>query len=170
MKAELPKPQVTNFSALLKQPLIRVGLVGLSVALIAIVTVGVLAVTEPKAPLKPSAGASMPNNPAIEEKWGIRVSQIGVAADGGLIDFRFVVLDSEKALKMMTDEKNLPVLVSEDGGGVVNSAALMPSKHALNPGQTYFLLYRNTKNAVKHDSTVSVIFSNDLKMEHAIVK
>jgi len=112
----------------------------------------------------------MPANPAIEDRWGIRVSQIGVTADGGLVDFRFVVLDPDKALAMMQDVNNLPVLVAEDKSGIINSAAMMPTKHELTPGKTYFLLYRNTQNAVKPSALVSVLFSNDLRLEHAPVK
>jgi hypothetical protein len=154
--------------ALFKRPIFRIALLGIAVVGINGGFFAVLALTEPKAgpAAKPATGAQMPTNPAIEERWGIRVKQIGVSADGGLVDFRFVVVDPDKALTMMTDEKNLPVLVTEDNGKLVNSAALMPSKHALTPGQTYFLLYRNAQGAIKHDSSVTVVFG-DLKLEHA---
>jgi hypothetical protein len=112
----------------------------------------------------------MPANPAIEEKWGIRISQIGVTADGGLVDFRFVVIDPQKAANMMQDEKNLPVLVPTGSSKIVNSASLMTAKHDLNPGQTYFLLYRNTGGAIKHNSYVNVIFDEKLQLESAIVR
>ncbi|HEX2911227.1 MAG TPA: hypothetical protein VH186_10495 [Chloroflexia bacterium] len=120
--------------------------------------------------VKPLLPDKMPTSAAIEAKWGIRISQIGVTADGGLIDFRFVVLDSEKATNMMKDVNNLPVLIASDSGKTVNSAALMPTKHDLNAGQTYFLLYRNTQGAIKHDTTISVVFQDDLRLDNAIVR
>ena len=111
----------------------------------------------------------MPINPAIEEQWGVRVIQIGVTADGGLVDFRYIVLDPDKTLAMLQDVNKLPVLVAEDSGTVVNSAALMAQKHTLHPGQTYFLLYRNTGGAIKPGGAVTVRFS-DLQLEHVIAK
>ena len=115
----------------------------------------------------------MPIHLAIEERWGIRVTQVGVTADGGLIDFRYIVLDPDKALNMLQDVKNLPVLVAEDSGDIVNSMALMAARHNLQLGRTYFLLYRNTKGAIKHGSKVSVVFSaptvssgQALRLEH----
>jgi hypothetical protein len=112
---------------------------------------------------------AMPINPAIEDKWGVRVTQIGVTADGGLVDFRYLVLDPDKALAMLQDVNNLPVLVAEDGGQLVNSAAMMAQKHNLNPGSTYFLLYRNTQGAIKPGGAVTVKFG-DLQLEHVVAK
>jgi hypothetical protein len=151
--------------------IIALGLVGL----VTLLAVGLVIVWHPwSSPVqaeKPGTTWVMPTNPAIEEKWGIRIKQIGVTADGGLVDFRFVVLDPEKARNMMSNEDNLPVLIPDASDKIVNSAALMPAKHDLNPGQTYFLLYRNTAGAVKHDSYVSVVFSgSDLRLDKAVVK
>ncbi len=112
----------------------------------------------------------VPTNPAIEDKWGIRVSQIGVTADGGMVDFRFVVIDPDKALELMSKVNNLPILAAEDSGIYVNSAALMSPRHALNPGTTYFMLFRNTKSAVKPGTKVSVLFPDELKLEHVVAQ
>ena len=144
--------------------------IGVLVAVAGLVIAGLVGFQFLNSPKAAPHAAAMPANPAIEERWGIRISQIGVTADGGLVDFRFVVLDQDKALAMMQDVNNLPILVAEDKSGIVNSAAMMPAKHDLNVGQTYFLLYRNTQNAVKANGLVSVLFSNDLRLEHAPVK
>ncbi len=106
---------------------------------------------------------------AIEERWGIRITQIGVIADGGLLDFRFIVVDPDKALAMLDDPKNLPALIAEDSHAVVTSAALMAHKNALNAGRTYFLLYRNTGGAIKRGTSVSVVIG-DLRLEHIVAK
>jgi hypothetical protein len=113
--------------------------------------------------------AAMPTNPAIEDRYGIRISMVGATADGGLVDFRFVVVDPDKALAMLQDESKLPVMVAEDSGTLVNSTALMVAKHDLNPGGTYFLLYRNTQGAIKHGTPVTVKFG-DLKLEHVMAQ
>ena len=117
----------------------------------------------------PAQGATAPISPEIEARWGVRVTQIGVTADGGLVDFRYIVLDSDKALEMQKDVSKLPVLVAESSGTLVNSAAAMTAKHDLNVGQTYFLLYRNTNGAIKSGTPVTVKFG-DMALEHMIAK
>lgn len=113
--------------------------------------------------------SGMPTSPAIEARWGVRVTQIGVTADGGLVDFRFVVLDADKALDMMLNVNNLPVLVDEDSGTTITSTVPMGDDHYLNVGQTYFLLYRNALGAIKPGSQVTVKFGN-LTLKHVIAK
>jgi hypothetical protein len=119
----------------------------------------------------PSAPAvnTTPTNPAIEAQWGIRITQIGVTADGGLVDFRYLVIDPDKALAMLQGEKSLPTLTAEDSRILVNSAAMMAPKHELAAGRTYFLLYRNTKGAIKRGTPVTVQIG-DLQLEHVVAK
>ena len=71
---------------------------------------------------------SIPTNPEIETMWGVRITQIGVTADGGLVDFRYQVLDPDKAGAMSEDLSSVPVLTDERSGTLVNSAALMPTQ------------------------------------------
>jgi hypothetical protein len=113
--------------------------------------------------------SAMPINPQIEQQWGVRVTQIGVTADGGMVDFRYIVIDPDKALAMQQDVNKLPVLVAEDSGTLVNSTSLMGFKHTLKPGETYFLLYRNTGGAIKSGTPVTVKFG-DLLLEHMVAK
>lgn len=116
-----------------------------------------------------AANGPAPRSPAIEAKWGVRVTQIGVTADSGMVDFRFIVVDPDKALTMMQDVNNLPVLIAEDSGTVINSSVAMAARHDLNPGQTYFLLYRNAGGAIRHGTSVTVKFG-DLELQHVIAK
>ena len=111
----------------------------------------------------------MPTSPAIEARWGVRVTQIGVTADGGMVDMRFIVLNPDKALDMMQDVNKLPVLIAENSGTVINSSVARAARHDLNPGQTYFLLYRNTEGAIQHGTLVTVKFGN-LELQHVIAK
>ncbi len=110
--------------------------------------------------------APVPTSSAIEDKWGIRISQIAVTADGGMVDFRFVILDPAKAFGMMSDTSTMPILATEDSKVYINSAAMMPPRHSLTAGTTYFLLYRNTKGAIKPNTPVTVLFNDELKLEH----
>ena len=56
----------------------------------------------------------------LVEKIGVKIVYVAVTGDGGLIDFRFQVIDPEKA-NAIHDENNPPTLVDEATGLVVNS-------------------------------------------------
>jgi hypothetical protein len=120
-------------------------------------------------PRAASDPAVPPRSPEIELRWGIRITQVGVTADGGMVDFRYQVIDPDKALAMNQDLNNIPVLTDEASGTLINSAALMAPKHDLRPGQTYFLLYRNTDGAIKRGNPVTVKVG-DLLLEHLVAR
>jgi hypothetical protein len=105
-----------------------------------------------------SAAPTMPTNPAIEAQWGVRISRVAVTADGGIVDVRFVVLDPDKAISMMKDPANLPVLHPAGAQVVVDQVAQMAVRHDLNPGQTYFLLYQNAGGSVHPGGRMSITF------------
>ena len=111
----------------------------------------------------------IPLNPAVESKWGVRVSQVAVTADGGLVDFRFIVLDPDKASEMLSNVDNLPVLRVAGSNILVNSTAQMGGHPSLRAGQTYFLLYRNTGGSLQSGSLLSVLFG-DLSVDNVIAR
>jgi hypothetical protein len=113
----------------------------------------------------PAADGTMPVSAPIEAAWGVRITHVVVTADGGLVEMRFLVLDSDRALAMMQDVANVPVLRVERTGELVRSAALMTGKHAVAVGRTGFLLYRNTDGAIKPGASVSVVFG-PLELQH----
>ena len=114
--------------------------------------------------------AGMPTNPAIEARWGVRVTQIGVTADGGMLDLRYVVLDPDKVLSMMENVNNLPVMIDEASGALINTTSQMAMVHNnILVGTTYFLLYDNTNGSVKSGSFVTVKFGN-LLLQHVMAK
>lgn len=117
----------------------------------------------------PAATGATPTNPAIEATWGIRVTHVAVTADGGLVELRFVVLDSDRALAMMQNVANIPVLRNEVTGALAPSVALMAAKHQISAGRESFLLYRNTRGAVKPNQPVSIVFGT-LELDHVVAQ
>jgi hypothetical protein len=109
-----------------------------------------------------------PNSAAVEQRWGIRVSHLGVSADGGLVEVRFMVLDSDRALELLSKDKNLPVLHVDGTARVVRSAAMMPMKHEVAVGRSAFVLYRNTGGAVHPGSSVTLQFGS-LRLPDVVV-
>lgn len=116
-----------------------------------------------------SSAAGIPSNPAFEQALGVRLTQLAVSADGGLVDVRFLVLDPIKAADLTADVNSVPKLIVEGTGDVVSSAALMGAKHDLRAGRTSFLLYRNTHGAIRRGTLVTVVFG-DLKVEHVVAE
>ena len=123
----------------------------------------------------PWLAASHPVSEAeLAQRWGIRITQIAATADGGMVDFRYQVIDPEKALQLVQEDDkgnlpDLPLLMAENSGMVVNSAAQMPSKHTLQAGIIYFLLYRNAAGAVKRGTPVTVVIG-DQRIEHIVAR
>jgi|CXWL01.1.fsa_nt_gi hypothetical protein len=118
----------------------------------------------------PYNAAKVVGEAAFEERWGIRVTLIGVTADGGLVDFRYIVIDSDKALAMLDDFENRPVLVDESTNAILLPST-PPSTHRDPPlpGQTFILLYSNPNGVVQTGSRVSVIIG-DMRLEHFVAK
>jgi hypothetical protein len=135
---------------------------------IAAVSIAAIAVIQVRNSSPPSiATQAVPTTAgSIEERWGVRFTQIGVTADGGLIDVRYQVLDPDKATVLTRDEDHLPVLVDEGSGKVINSAALMPN-HNVQAGRTYFVLYRNTDGAIAPGNQVSIVLGGQ-RLEHLV--
>jgi len=140
---------------------------GVAILAAAAVALGLLTVASIRS--APPPGSSVPVNAVVEARWGIRVSQVAMTADGGMVDFRFLVLDADKAWEMMQSPENLPVLRVEATGTMIVSTSSMAARHDLTPGRTYFLLYRNTAGAVRPGSIVTVIFG-DQRIEHVVAR
>lgn len=102
------------------------------------------------------AGQSVPQNAAMEKALGVRFSRVAVVADGGLITVSYVVLDPEKAGRFQLDGAHPPVLHSEARELSTKRVSLMKQGHTLRAGQTYYLVYQNTRGALRPHEQVSI--------------
>jgi hypothetical protein len=102
------------------------------------------------------AAAKFPQSAAIENEYGVRFSRIAVVGDGGLVTLTYVVLDSEKATRFQADVQHPPELKSEDRDGGTKRVSVMKQGHTLRAGQTYYLVYQNTKGALRHGEKATV--------------
>jgi hypothetical protein len=107
---------------------------------------------------------------ALEAIHGIRVDQVAVTAGGGLVDLRFTVIDPVKARALLGGHATPPRLLVE-GSGV----ELQAPRHGAMRGiriqkdATSFLLFPNTRNAVRPGARVAVAFG-DVKVEPVVAK
>ena len=92
---------------------------------------------------------TVPTSAALQDRLGVRFSRVAVVADGGLITLSYVVLDPEKATAFQSDQAHPPTLSSESRHLSTSKVSLMKQGHALNAGQTYYLVYENTKAALR---------------------
>jgi hypothetical protein len=136
------------------------------IAALAVVLVGVGRMVFAGPPATPGI---IPLSPAVEERYGVRLTQVGVSADGGLVDVRYIVLDPRKAATLTETDASVPKLLVERTGALVQSAALMGAKHDLRAGRTAFLLYRNTLGAIQRGTVITIVFG-ELRIEHVVAE
>ena len=106
------------------------------------------------------------SNDQLESQYGIRVSLIAVTAAGGIVDFRYKVVDPQKAAILMTGPGSTPILTAVDTGYTL-SPTKMGRHHGqmtMKRGAVPFTFYPNVRSAVKPGSLVSVSFG-DVKVE-----
>ncbi len=112
---------------------------------------------------------NVPHDGQMEASLGVRFTQAALVGDGGLVELRYVVLDTEKATRFQSDTKHPPRLKSERNGKVAWRAALMRQGHSLLPGQSYFILYENYQGAIKRGDSIQVDSGNQ-HLQHVPVR
>ncbi|WP_147268869.1 hypothetical protein [Sphaerisporangium album] len=105
-----------------------------------------------------TARAGMPAAPDVEQRYGVRFTMVGVTADHGLLDVRFIVLDPDRAAAMLSDARRLPRVIVDTAGRALPSPALMPMIHDPVAGRTYYVLYRNSGGVIRRGDTVTLAF------------
>jgi hypothetical protein len=144
------------------KPLLPLGLLLIAAALAAVMALGAR-------PPAPPAPPDPPLSAAIEETWGIRIKQVALTADGGLIDLRYTVLDPQKALPLLERLETTPAIEALHGGARVALSRPMAHKHDYSAGRTYYILYRNRDKAIEAGSAVAIVVG-DLRLAPVIVR
>jgi len=106
---------------------------------------------------------------AIEDLYGIHITMLAMTAGGGVVDFRFLITDPDKANNYMHGPNSeLPVLIVENSGTRIDPR---PHTHHVNYefGRTYYTLYRNPGGVVETGTRVTIILG-DLRLSHIVVR
>ena len=116
------------------------------------------------------SGTALVDQAGLAARYGMNVTLVAVSAGGGLIDFRYLVVDPDKANQILHDPDLLPALVNEDSGATL-VLRKVPHNHGpeLQLGGTYFFLFANASNALQPGSSVTVIIG-DVRLEHVVVQ
>lgn len=110
---------------------------------------------------------NMPISQAMEDKYGVRFSFVAVTAGGGMVELRYRVVDAGKAANFGHYTETAPMLISEVTGKVVDVTIMGLHNHRVEPGRTYYVLYRNTGNAIVSHEPLTIVVG-DLKLEHVV--
>ncbi len=116
------------------------------------------------------SGTEVVTSQGLAARYGIDVTLIGVTAAGGMIDFRYQVVDPDKADQVIHDLDIFPKIVEEDTGATLVMRSL-PHSHnqQLELGGNYFFLLPNASNALHPGSSVTLVIG-DVRLEHVIVQ
>ena len=96
----------------------------------------------------------------LSEKWGIELVAMRSTAYGHMIDFRYRVLDAEKAAPLFV-RKTKPYLIHQDSGkalAVPNTAKLGSLRNSNIPqqGRTYWMFFGNSHGVIQIGDKVTV--------------
>ena len=119
---------------------------------------------------KPSVSPAGQN---MEERWGIKPLSIRPTADGFFVDFRYRIVDAEKAAPLFSPTIK-PLLIDENTGAImavptVPKVGSMRSTRKPLQGRNYAILFANPNKHIKPGHKVTVVIG-DYKVEHLIVE
>ena len=113
---------------------------------------------------------------SLEEKWGIQIESLRLSAANNLLDFRYRIIDPDKALPLV-ERKNKPSLIDQESGktvGVPSGAKVGPLRQTVRYGKpkedrVYFVLFGNPGKFIKRGNKVTVVIG-DLRVEDLVVE
>ena len=111
----------------------------------------------------------MPISREIEERFGVRLMGVHVLAKGGLVDLRYRVVDAGKAKNFGHYTETSPLLIAEDSGRTVEVTIMGLHNHRVEAGRSYYVLYRNTGNAIQPSGKVTIQIG-DLRLSHVVAQ
>jgi hypothetical protein len=162
------------------------GLAALFFALLLVTAVGPsLAQDEPAAPPADEAAARVEvdetaadeatdTDPVdLAEQWGIEVTSIRLSTHDHMIDFRYRVLDADKATELFV-RQNKPALTHQETGKVLmvpETAKVGPLRNSNAPqeGKIYWMFFANAGKLVKAGDKVTVTIG-EFRVEDLVVE
>lgn len=107
-----------------------------------------------------------------EKKWGIRPLSIQLTAAGNLLDYRFRVIDPDKALALMKRGDNAYIIDQTSGMKLTvprtKVGPLRQTGSKPKAGKIYPILFANTAKVIKPGSKVTLVIG-DFRMENIVI-
>lgn len=111
---------------------------------------------------------------SLREKWGIEIASLRMSGQGYFVDFRYKVLDPEKAAPLANKDAK-PYLIDEASGKELRVpttpklGALRQTAQSLVRGNIYFMFFGNRSAIVKSGSKVTVVVG-DIRLENLTIQ
>lgn len=110
---------------------------------------------------------------AVEKQWGIKVESINITAAGHLVDFRYRVIDPEKATPLM--KRGAEVYIIDQATGMkmpvpmTKVGPLRGTGTAPKADRVYAVMFTSGGRTIKKGSQVTVVIG-DFKVENLVVE
>jgi hypothetical protein len=109
----------------------------------------------------------------LKEKWGIEITNLRMTAAGHMVDFRYRVLDADKAETLFI-RANKPYLIDQKTEKVLTvpvTAKIGPLRNSDKPKQDriYWMFFGNNNGLVHAGSKVTVVIG-DFRAENLVVQ
>ena len=112
---------------------------------------------------------------SIEEQWGVKIESLRISGAGNLLDFRYRIIDPEKATHLV-DRRNKAYMIDQASGKVLSvptTAKVGPLRQTVRYGlpkkdRIYFILFGNP-HVMKSGDKVTVVIG-DFKAENIVVE
>ena len=120
--------------------------------------------------------AEVESTSSVESSFGIRVEGLRLSAAGSMLDFRYRVLDAQKAAPLL-DGKTQPYLLDEAHGaklGVPDTPVLgrirqTSRNNNIKTDRTYFIMFGNPGKALQSGDKVTLLLGS-VKMADLLVQ
>ncbi len=104
----------------------------------------------------------------LETSYGVRIDRIAVIGGGGLVDFRFTVLDPAKARPILAEHGKLPRLMAEGSESELQAPSHGAMRNVrIQKNAACFLLYPNARSVIHPGTRVAVAFG-DVRVEPVV--
>jgi len=159
---------------------IRAGLLGFLPVLLASVLLGSACASAAPADQPAAETAAAAAEPVAQAEpvdlaaqWGVEVTSIRMTANDHMIDYRYRVLDADKATDLFKRQIK-PKLIHQETGKVLavpETAKLGPLRNSNTPqeGKIYWMFFGNAGNLVKAGDKVTVVIG-EFRVENLIVE
>jgi hypothetical protein len=127
----------------------------------------------PAVPAAPVVPIKAQNRMAIRDRWGVEIDGVQITAGGYMLNFRYKVVDAEKAAPLFV-RKTKPVLTDEKSGAnmqvpVGPTTGAMRSSNTPQEGRLYFMFFANPGRYLQKYDMVTVTIG-EFSVSNIVVK
>ncbi len=110
----------------------------------------------------------------VEKDWGVKISGIRLTSADYMLDFRYRVIDPDKASPILSRNVKAYLIDEQSGAKLIvptppKVGSLRQKSYEPTAGKIYFVMFSNPGRLVKRGSKVTVVI-DDFRAEHLVVE